>query len=1212
MSVDLATIARDLKLPTEKVEKTVQLLDDGNTIPFITRFRKDETGGLNEKQIQSIKQSVQRKRALDERRTFILKSIESQGKLKPDLQKQIESTQTSRRLEDLYLPFKPKKQTLATVARQQGLEPLATEIIEGESPEVDLASRATEFVRVDKGLASVDDVIAGVGHLISEKFSESSELRSELRKILWNTGQIAAQAIVPAVPSDSMQESGKTGSAKTSEADASTTEASTTEASTTEASTTEASATEVSATEVNDSESRATGSSTTEEKNADSGETTEVIKNEAANVSDILPPRPNEAVQTQSTHLPTATSVAQADAANPATNSNEEQSQEPPAAISVDATVTTSTSVEDSAAATTATVTTSLESKTQEVSSDQPTPGEPPAASSIESPAPKKKRKKKKKKVAPDPFKDYFDFKQPLKKTPPHRILAINRGERAGKLKVKIDFDTSLVESTAKSILIPDEHPSKPFMEKCVSEALNKSVIPSLEREIRRELAESAEKHAVEVFANNLKNLLLQPPVNQSRILAIDPGFKRGCSVAAIDETGNLMETGQIFVVGNQKRREESAQKILDLVTKHNIEIIAIGNGTACRETEQMVSDVIGQKLQGLNVKYVILNEAGASTYSTSEIGREELPGLSPNERSAISIGRRLLDPLSELVKISPANIGVGMYQHDIKAKHLSESLDEVVQFCVNRVGVNVNTASPSLLKFVSGLNQLTARRVYEHRKEKGKFKDRQQLKEVTGFGDATFVQAVGFLRICDGDQPLDSTSIHPESYGIAEKLLEKVGATTAQMFKPLPDTSDNSPEAEVTPAPASETTAEASVATTPPVESKPIIATSENVEEPAVASETPTAESSAAETPAGADTTAAAGPAAETPANAETTAAAENPAAETPAVADTIPPAEKPADASASEQPETAVLLPTAETVNPDGSNESALQPEASKLKPKEDTTTPVSSPSSETKPEEKSAKTPAIQRTHRPKRTTLKYDPRRAEFVAKLKQLDINALAKEFSVGSMLINDILKTCSQPRRDPRDGVSKPIFRSGIIKTDDLKPEMQLDAQVVNVVDFGVFVDIGLGESCLIHVSQLSNRFIRNPHQFFAVGDVVKVWVTEIEGDRRRVKLTAIKPGTPKFDPSKARRKPADRAKTGGKRYEGSRPRKTADTKAGKHRRGKSAHARYDRPKKRAPKPVTPITKEMLDGKEPMRSFSDLLQFVEKKPETNADKKDDS
>ena len=1116
LKVDLAIVARDLKLPPEKIEKTVELLDTGNTIPFITRFRKDLTGGLNEQQILAVKQRVAKLRALAERKAFVLKSIQSQGKLTDELKIQIDKVHSNRRLEDLYLPFKPKKQSRASLARQQGLEPLANEVFEATTPEADLATRAPEFVRVDKGLTSVDDVIKGVGDLLAERFSENDEVRSSLRKIMWTEGKLTTQSIPQPEP-----------------------------------------AAEKSSEPANEKPAVAETPSKPDSSDSNPGETvdkatpdaTEPVPTPKADDSQSGQPKEGESdviVKQSKLEKSSDESIPAVDA-KPI--SEAKNSDEPKAAgVSVESSVEPSSSTVDASAGDQAaeTSTESTDSiatgdKTSE-NGDMSAPASPTAGASDSSAAAtatdkpkKKKKKKKKKKPAEDPFKDYHDFKQPIKKVPNHRILAINRGERSGKLKVKIFVEGDKLGQTARDALVPADHPFQEFLTKCANDAISRMVLPSLEREIRRELTESAEKHAVEVFANNLRNLLLQPPIRNRTVLAIDPGFKRGCSVAVLDPCGNLLDSGHVFVVGNQTRRDESKQKIVNWVKQHNADVIAIGNGAACRQTEQMVSDAIAESLQDCQTRYVMVNEAGASIYSTSEIGREELPDMAPSIRSAASIGRRLQDPLSELVKISPANIGVGMYQHDVKAKHLSESLDEVVQFCVNRVGVNVNTASPSLLKYVSGLNALTARRVVEHRQANGQFKNRNQLKEVSGFGDATFVQSAGFLRIHGGDSLLDCTSIHPESYDIANDVLQRVDVSIEKLFpKEL---------ASPTPVPA------------PPQQTAAPAAKDESEPEDKAATEPATTESvaSAEQAPAG-DSAA------------------------------TVEPASV---------PETSVDVPPVNT--PDG-DAAATVSATSEL--------PAGA-----------AKEPATGQVSDSRENAVA----RQEILKRFVDLDIEQLAQAHSAGKLLVKDILMALKRPQWDPRDKVNKPIFRRGIIKADDLKPEMQLDAQVVNVVDFGVFVDIGLGESSLVHVSQLSNHFTRDPHRLYSVGDVLKVWVSEVDTERRRVKLTAIRPGSHKSQSRRGRGQKQRDSSSGGARSGGGqggtqhKPGKYgggARTQGNSGRRGKFGKSTpyKHQPRRSKPKVVKPITEEMLEGKAPMRSFSDLAQFVNKKPAESKEK----
>jgi uncharacterized protein len=509
-------------------------------------------------------------------------------------------------------------------------------------------------------------------------------------------------------------------------------------------------------------------------------------------------------------------------------------------------------------------------------------------------------------------------------------------------------------------------------------------------------------------------------------------------------------------------------------------------------------------ELKDVDLAFVIVNEAGASVYSTSPLGREELPGYDAVLRSAISIGRRLLDPLSELVKINPANIGVGMYQHDVKAKHLRDSLDAVVESCVNYVGVDVNTASPSLLRYVSGLNQLTARRLCEYRHDHGPFRNREQFREIPGFGDATFVQAAGFLKITNGDNPLDSTWIHPESYDLAWKVLERLECTPAEFAQGVRHT-----QAEV---------AESAAAS------------------PATASSPPAADPAAHVAPASAEQEAAPADSATLPATPETTVSEPSAPAATTSSA-----AEAPAqDAPVSDDPEATAETPPAET--------------------------PASSAAT-------------------------------LSLAERVQQVDLESLSHELSNSPLLLADILASLARPGRDPREDFPPPVFRRGIVKLEDLEPGMQLSGTVLNVVDFGAFVDIGLPDSGLVHISRLADRYVRDPHEVVGVGDVISVWVVEVDKARRRVSLTAIKPGTEtpppqragRSRPKKAAHKPdARRRSRGGKRPDG---------------KGKvpgPKHRKHQRPPKR-PKAVKPITKEMEEGKEPLRSFSDLMQFYQKK-----------
>jgi uncharacterized protein len=791
------------------------LLDEGNTVPFITRYRRDQTGGLDEVDIRRIAECVGKVRQLADRKQTILRTIQGQGQLTPELAARIESAESAKQLEDLYLPFKPRKLSLAEIARQRRLEPLAREIIAADPMAANLDARAADFVDAEGEVATVADALLGVGHIIADDFSERADLRQRLRGILSRKAHLKSQRV---------------------------------------------------------------------------------------------------------------------------------------------------------------------ESEGKALSKDE------------------------------KHYRDYFEYSEHIQRVPPHRALAINRGERAKLLKVRIDGPLDELQAAAEELLVPAGHPHADFLRGCVRDALTRLVLPSLEREIRREITEYCEAHAVEVFARNLRNLLLQSPVTGRRVLALDPGFKSGCKAAVIDECGNPLEHAVLHIIGQKEKREAAARKIVELVKNHGCNVIAVGNGTAGRETEALVSALVTGELQELDVGYVIVNEAGASVYSTSGYGREELPNHEAAVRGAISIGRRLQDPLSELVKIEPANIGVGLYQHDVKARHLHASLDAVVESCVNYVGVDVNTASPALLRYVSGLNQTTARGFHEWRSKNGPFTSRQQFLEVPGFGEAAFVQAVGFLKITGGVNPLDATWIHPESYPVAVQVLERLGG--------------------------------------------------------------------------------------------------------------------KPEDLTSRQEAD-------------------ALAEKAAAL--------------------------------------------------------DLPGLARELGVGRLLLTDIVEQLARPGRDPREDLPQPFFKKGVLKLEDLEVGMELMGSVLNVVDFGAFVDIGLHDSGMVHISQLSSRYVRDPHDVVTVGQIVKVWVLEIDKARRRVALTMIAPGSVK--PQPGRRQDGGQEKAQERRppsQQAERPRPPKPRQREQERTPREPRTRTYTAKP-AKKPAKKLTDAMREGKEPLRTFGDLKQFFEKR-----------
>ena len=835
--IDLGLLAQRLGMSVADVEAAVHLLDEGNTVPFITRYRRDQTGGLDEVAIRRIAESITKLRQLADRKQTILRTIQGQGKLTPELASQIESSDNSKHLEDLYLPYKPRKISLAEIAKQRRLEPLAREILAADPLAKDLDKRAADFVDADGQVATAADALLGVGHIIADDFSARADVRQRLRGILYKQAHLKSQRV---------------------------------------------------------------------------------------------------------------------------------------------------------------------ESEGKALSKDE------------------------------KHFRDYFDYSEHIQRVPPHRALAINRGERAKLLKVRIEGPVDEMQVAAEDFLVPLDHPHADLLKGCARDALVRLVLPSLEREIRREITEYCESHAVEVFAKNLRNLLLQAPVAGRRVLALDPGFKSGCKAVVIDECGNPLEYAVLHIIGQKEKREAAVKKIVEMVTAHACTVVAVGNGTAGREVESLVAELVAGELKSLDVGYVMVNEAGASVYSTSVYAREELPTHEAAVRGAISIGRRLQDPLSELVKIEPANIGVGLYQHDVKARHLHTSLDAVVESCVNYVGVDVNTASPALLRYVSGLNQTMARGFHEWRTKNGAFTSRQQFLEVPGFGEAAFVQAVGFLKITAGINPLDATWIHPESYAIASKVLERLGGI-----------------------------------------------------------------------------------------------------------------------------------------------------------------------------PEDLTSR-------------------QRAESLAqKAASLDLPAFAKELGVGRLLLTDIIEQLARPGRDPREDLPQPFFKKGVLKLEDLEVGMELMGSVLNVVDFGAFVDIGLHDSGMVHISQLSSRYVRDPHDVVTVGEIVKVWVLELDKARRRVALTMIQPGSVRTQQEP--RRPARVATAGAatnQRSNGPPSNGRGPQRAGGREQGAAARSLGSQPSGRngpstreptvktytaraSSKPAVPLSKKMREGKEPLRTFGDLKQFFQKRDEAH-------
>ena len=751
----ISIIAEEMQLKPFQVENTVKLLDDGNTIPFIARYRKEATGELDEEQLREIDERLRYLRNLQARKEEVIRSIEEQGKLTPELSAAILQATKLQEVEDLYRPYKQKKRTRAMIAKERGLEPLAELIWEQKTVSGTIEQWAEPFINPEKDVPDMAAAIAGAQDIIAEKVADDPGYRKILREFCWETGII--------------------------------------------------------------------------------------------------------------------TSVA-------------------------------------------------------------------------------KEREKKNDEDDLDEFRMYADYKEPLKKIPPHRILALNRGEKLETLKVALDIDhEAAIGILKREIIVNPDSLFTSELEEAVADGYKRLLFPSLERELRSAITETAEEHAIKVFGLNLRNLILQPPVRQTRVMGIDPGYRTGCKVAVVDETGKLLDTATIYPHPPQEKRDEALAILGKLVEKHQVDLITIGNGTASRETELLVAELI-HMLGGKKTAYCIVSEAGASVYSASKLAKEEFPDLDVSMRGAVSIARRIQDPLAELVKIEPKSIGVGLYQHDVNQKQLSTALEGVVESCVNYVGVDLNTASASLLQYVAGIQPAVAKNIVAYREENGKFESRAQLLKVKRLGEQAFIQAAGFLKITDGKEPLDATWVHPESYEAARQLLAKLGFETTDIL-------------------------------------------------------------------------------------------------------------------------------------------------EKEKL----------------------------------------------AEIRVRLQQVDIDRMAEELGVGKPTLKDIIEALSKPGRDPREDLPKPIFRNDVLKMEDLKPGMVLTGTVRNVVDFGAFVDIGVKQDGLVHISQLSDRFVKDPNEVVAVGDIVEVRVLEVDLPRQRIALTMKKEtgadtaaGSQKQDRAQTASKPDRKAKERG------------------------------------------------------------------------------
>ena len=717
-------IAEELNIKEKQVEATIKLIDEGNTIPFIARYRKEVTGGLSDETLRNLGERLNYLRNLEQRKEEVIKSIDEQGKLTDEILKAVAIAKTLAEVEDVYRPYKQKKKTRATVAKAKGLEPLANIIFE-QKEKNPIEEIAKEYINIeklsdedkknkDKVVANVEDAIKGALDIIAENISDNSKYRKEIKRLCYREGLIETKALKP-----------------------------------------------------------------------------------------------------------------------------EEKSN----------------------------------------------------------------------------YEMYYDYQEAIKYIPSHRILAINRGEKEEFLKVKLEKPEDKILAYIQRDVIKDETQFTNMLKETIEDSFKRLIEPSIEREIRSDLTEKAEEKAIKVFGQNSKQLLLGAPIKGKTVMGFDPAYRTGCKIAIIDETGKVLDYTTVYPTEPQNDVIGAKKELLKLIEKDKVDMIAIGNGTASRESEMFVADML--KDTARDIHYVIVSEAGASVYSASKLATEEYPDINVSIRGAISIARRLQDPLAELVKIDPKAIGVGQYQHDVNQKRLEESLTGVVEDSVNKVGVDVNTATPSLLSYVSGINKTIAKNIVKYRDENGKLKNRKQLLKVPKLGKVAFEQCAGFLRILDGDNPLEITAVHPESYEATEKLLENLGFDK----KDLKD--------------------------------------KEKIE-----------------------------------------------------------------------------------------------------------------------------------------------------ELRNRLKSVDIEKTAKELSIGEMTLTDIIEELSKPGRDPREEMPKPILRSDVLKLEDLKEGMVLTGTVRNVIDFGAFVDIGVKHDGLVHISEMSDKFVKNPSEIVSVGDVVKVKVIKIDKERQKVGLS--------------------------------------------------------------------------------------------------------
>ena len=772
-------LKEELQVEKWQVEAAVKLIDEGNTIPFISRYRKEATGALNDEVLRNLYERLTYLRNLEDKKNQVLSSIEEQGKLTDELKERILAAETLVVVEDLYRPYRPKKKTRASVAKEKGLEPLA-EYILAQNADAEVMLAAANYVNEEKEVKSAKEALQGAMDIIAEMVSDNADYRIFIRDLTFEEGVLVSSA-----------------------------------------------------------------------------------KDEKA-----------ESV-----------------------------------------------------------------------------------------------------------YEMYYAYQEPVKKVALHRVLALNRGEAEKVLGVKIEAPLErILGYLEKQVITAENEFTTPILKEVVADAYSRLIAPAIEREIRNDLTERAEDGAITVFGKNLEQLLLQPPIAGKVVLGWDPAFRTGCKLAVVDETGKVLDTKVIYPTAPQNKVEEAKAELKKLIKKYNISLISVGNGTASRESEQVIVELLKEIPE--KVQYVIVNEAGASVYSASKLATEEFPQFDVGQRSAASIARRLQDPLAELVKIDPKSIGVGQYQHDMNQKKLSEALNGVVEDSVNKVGVDLNTASASLLEYISGISKVIAKNIVEYREQNGRFTNRNQLLKVAKLGPKAYEQCAGFMRIIGGDNPLDETSVHPESYEAAEKLLEKLGLTMDDVKT----------------------------------------AWKQSASQPAKKEEKPKKQD------------------------------------------------------KKKKQPQVVIK-------NKNSAMGAALMQALA------------------------GASLEAGEAVADNKTTVVEKEPATVGNLEK-RIKNKKQVAEELGIGEMTLTDILKELEKPARDPRADMPLPILRSDVLDMKDLKPGMVLKGTVRNVIDFGVFVDIGVHQDGLVHISQITDRFIKHPLEAVSVGDIVDVEVMSVDVQKKRIALT--------------------------------------------------------------------------------------------------------